>query len=403
MKKEINNRPLVLLISPHSKVRLSESVSYGFERRISFLGRIISERYNTIIIEPDDGFPDKKENVRKVSFKSFSSIKVRNLRLGSLFLDINPFYIFKLISILKKSKPSVVIISFPFGIPISAIVIKKILKLNSILIYNSHNVETEYSKIIAKDENLPWIAKFFYCKYISIIERFAVMLSDRIIAVSEENKNIFYNNYFCNIEKFIVINLGADIPKDVPKSNNQFKKNKNEIFAVFHGTYKATHNRNAIDIIHSYLAERLKEYKRLKFIVAGNGVPKIEKDNIISFGFVENLYDLLSSCDIAIVPLEEGEGTKLKLFDYMAAGLPIITTKKGAEGMGLIDGENAFITNHVNDDFVKAIENLVNDPIMREDFGHRAKNLIEKEFHPEVVKKKMYKFLDDIIDKAENS
>ena len=401
MKKEINNRSLVLLISPHSKVRLSGSVAFGFERRISHLGRIISERYNTIIIEPDDGFSNKKERVEKITFNSFSSIKVRNLRLGSLFLDINPFYIYKLLNILKKYNPSLVIISFPFGIPISYIVIKKILKLNSILIYNSHNVETEYSKIIAKDDNLPWVAKLFYCKYISIIERLAVVFSDYIIAVSEENKNCFCNRYSCDKEKIVVINLGATIPKDIPKSTIKYKKHKDDILAVFHGTYKATHNRNAINIIHSYLAKKLEDNKNLKFIVAGNGVPKIEKENFISLGFVENLYDFLSSCDIAIVPLEEGEGTKLKLFDYMAAGLPIITTKKGAEGMGLINGKNALITDHVNKDFVTAIETLAGNPQMREELGLNAKKLIENEYHPRIIKKKIYKFLDEIIPKNE--
>lgn len=400
MKKEINNRPLILLISPHSKVKLSGSVSYGFERRISYLGRIVSERYNTIIIEPDNGFSNQKQREQKITFNSFSSIKVRNLRLGSLFLDINPFYIFKLVNILKKYTPSVVIISFPFGIPISYIIIKNILKLNSILVYNSHNVETEYSKIIAKDENLPWIAKLFYCKYISIIERLAVLYSDYIIAVSKENKNCFCNKYSCNKEKIVVINLGANIPKVIPKSTMQYKKHKDEILAVFHGTYEATHNRNAINIIHSYLAEKLKEKKSLKFIVAGNGVPIIEKDNFISVGFVKNLYDFLSSCDIAVVPLEEGEGTKLKLFDYMAVGLPIITTKKGAEGMGLINGENAIITDHVNEDFVKAIEILVNKPQMRKELSLNVKKLIEKEYHPTIIKKKIYTFLDKIISKT---
>ncbi len=403
MKKEINNRPLVLLISPHSKVKLSGPVSYGIERRISYLGRIASERYNTIIIEPNDGFPNQKEREQKITFNSFSSIKVKNLRLGSLFIDINPFYILKLVNILKKYTPPVVIISSPFGIPISYIVIKKIFKLNSILIYYSHNVETEYSKIATKDENLPWFAKLFYSKYISIIERSAVKISDYTIAVSEENKNCFCNQYSCNKEKIVVINLGANIPKDISKSAIQHTKHKNEILAVFHGTYKATHNRNAIDIIHSYLAKKLKENKSLKFIVAGDGVPIIEEENFISVGFVESLYDFLSSCDIAIVPLEEGEGTKLKLFDYMEAGLPIITTKKGAEGMGLINGENALITDHVNEDFVKAIETLVKNPQMRKELGLNAKKLIEKEFHPTIIKEKIYKFLDKIISKLEYS
>jgi len=396
MNEEFNSKPTILLISPHSKVRLKEAVSYGFERRISYLGRILNKRYNMIIIEPEEK-KTNKDCKTKFTFQSLSSIKIRNLRLGSLLLDINPFFLLKLIRILKKYRPSAVIISFPFGITLTSIIIKKILKLNSIVIYNSHNVETEYSKIIAKDKDLPPIIKFFYCKFIYVIEKLAIACSDYIISVSKENKSFFCKKYSLNDEKILVINLGAKIPEEIIKSDIKLRINENEVLAVFHGTYTATHNRIAMDTIQSYLSRKLRRYTDLKFILAGKGVPEFKEENIISVGFVENLYGFLSLCDIAIVPMEEGEGTKLKLFDYMAVGLPIITTKKGAEGMGLIDGENAFIIDHVDDDFVSAIENLVKNPELRKEFGIRTRKLIEEEFHPEVIKDKIYKFLDNII------
>jgi glycosyltransferase involved in cell wall biosynthesis len=391
------DKSTVLLISPHSKVRLSEPVSYGFERRISFLGKIISDRYNTIIIEPDEVNTAHEAKKNFFTFKSFSSIKVRNLRLGSLFLGFNPFFIGKLVTVFNNYNPDVVIVSFPFGIPMASYIVKTVLNRNAALIYNSHNVETEYAKIIGKDSNIPWIFRFFYRKYIFMVEKLAVKLSDFIIAVSEENRTYFLEKYLCKKDKIKVINSGANIPETIVKSDIIVKKDDDELMAVFHGTYKSTHNRMAIDIINTYLASKLRHYPSLKFVVAGNGVPVSEKENVISVGFVDNLYGLLSSCDIAIVPLEEGEGTKLKLFDYMAVGLPIVTTKKGAEGMMLVDGENALITDNVDEYFIKAIETLVNDPIMRKDLGDKGKKLIEEEFHPDVIKKKMYDFLDLII------
>ncbi len=56
---------------------------------------------------------------------------------------------------------------------------------------------------------------------------------------------------------------------------------------------------------------------------------------------------------MAVVPLVSGEGVKLKVLDYMAVGLPIVATKKGAEGLDLVNGKHAIIVNDVNEEFVK--------------------------------------------------
>ena len=48
------NEPIILLISPHSEVKLIDTPRYGFERRVSFIGRAICEKFKTVIIEPDD-------------------------------------------------------------------------------------------------------------------------------------------------------------------------------------------------------------------------------------------------------------------------------------------------------------------------------------------------------------
>jgi len=56
--------------------------------------------------------------------------------------------------------------------------------------------------------------------------------------------------------------------------------------------------------------------------------PKFERANVRSFGFIKDLHQAISIADIALVPITSGGGTKLKIFDYMNAGLPIITTRK---------------------------------------------------------------------------
>jgi glycosyltransferase involved in cell wall biosynthesis len=41
---------------------------------------------------------------------------------------------------------------------------------------------------------------------------------------------------------------------------------------------------------------------------------------------------------VALNPLKTGSGTSIKMFDYMACGLPIISSAVGARGLNLADG-----------------------------------------------------------------
>lgn len=58
-------------------------------------------------------------------------------------------------------------------------------------------------------------------------------------------------------------------------------------------------------------------------------------DHIVALGRVENdvLADYLAGADVALNPVEEGSGSNLKLIDYFAAGVPVITSPFGARGV----------------------------------------------------------------------
>jgi len=389
-------RKTILIVSPHAQIKLSKSPDFGLERRVSYLARAISDKYKVIIIEPDDAA--EKGQTKNIRFNSLSFIRVKNMRLGSLLLDFNPSYAFKLAKVVRKEMPSAIIVSAHFGIPITWFITKVIYKLNPIIIYNSHNFEAEYARISLEDVKLPRIIKKIYHYYTIFVEKIATRLSDYIFAVSEKDGTQFVKNYSCPPEKILYMPTGADIKKIDSYHSESVSKRTGDIWAVFHGTYRATHNREAIDIIQTYLAKKFEKCQNLKFIVAGKGVPPIEKENVRSVGFVEDLSMFLSYCDIAIVPLQRGEGTKLKIFDYMAAGLPIITTKKGAEGLNLVNGKHAIITDNVDEEFVKAIEYLVKNPKIRKKLGNNARDLLETEYHPEKIKIKINNALEKMIE-----
>ena len=51
----------------------------------------------------------------------------------------------------------------------------------------------------------------------------------------------------------------------------------------------------------------------------------------------------LARCRVAVVPLLAGSGTRLKILEAWAAGLPVVSTTIGAEGLPARDGEHLLI------------------------------------------------------------
>ncbi len=59
-------------------------------------------------------------------------------------------------------------------------------------------------------------------------------------------------------------------------------------------------------------------------------------------GFVDDLRVEQAASTLFIAPLREGGGSKLKVLEAMAAGLPVVSTPQGVSGLSLRDGEDAF-------------------------------------------------------------
>lgn len=55
-------------------------------------------------------------------------------------------------------------------------------------------------------------------------------------------------------------------------------------------------------------------------------------------GPVRSMKPFLRSADVMVIPLREGSGTRLKALEAFAAGLPVVSTAKGVEGLGATPG-----------------------------------------------------------------
>jgi glycosyltransferase involved in cell wall biosynthesis len=82
-------------------------------------------------------------------------------------------------------------------------------------------------------------------------------------------------------------------------------------------------------------------------------------DGVEVTGGVESVIPHLRDAALLAVPLEAGGGTRLKILEALASGLPVVSTPIGAEGLDLTDGEHLLVA--TRDQFAESIVRLLND------------------------------------------
>lgn len=55
--------------------------------------------------------------------------------------------------------------------------------------------------------------------------------------------------------------------------------------------------------------------------------------NVVVTGFVDDPLEYFAKCQVAVAPLRMGAGIKVKVLEYLEAGLPVVATSVGAEGI----------------------------------------------------------------------
>lgn len=68
----------------------------------------------------------------------------------------------------------------------------------------------------------------------------------------------------------------------------------------------------------------------------------------------------------------------MKILDYFAAALPVVSTAKGIEGIPVNNGVEAIIINAVDDAFVDAIINLIENPQQAAAMGKKGRTFVEQ-------------------------
>lgn len=178
-------------------------------------------------------------------------------------------------------------------------------------------------------------------------------------------------------EQVHVIPMGADVEKI------QFRKiNRGDKTIVFMGNMFFQPNQEGVEYITNLLAPNLLEkYPDLIFRFVGDVPPEIKNQyqnkNIQFTGRLENINDVFKGARVCVTPITTGGGMRTKTLVYMASGVPIVSSPAGTIG---IDADDALLLAQSPQEFIKHIDDLLENYELSLNLGQQARHLAETKY-----------------------
>ncbi|MCS6111600.1 glycosyltransferase family 4 protein [Clostridium botulinum] len=307
----------------------------GVARYLQMLFKYMDRnKYEQILIYPNEYDYEKKD------FKNL----VDNIEFIDIYREINLkkdiISIYKLYKLIKKYNPDLIYVHSSKAGALGRIA-------NSItrkpIIYNPHGW--------AFNMNVSNKKKFIY----KTVEKILAKRCDKIIAISEEEKNVAINNKICNLEKIQVIFNGIDIDEyeNSIKNETDYREKFNipNNYKII-GMVGRISEGKAPDIFVKVACKIKEKIPNTFFIIVGDGEEResienmIEnlglKKNFLITGWVEDTYRYIKMFDIAML-LTRWEGFGLAVAEYMISKKPIIATNVGAIPNLITSNENGIL------------------------------------------------------------
>ena len=198
----------------------------------------------------------------------------------------------------------------------------------------------------------------------------ALNRADAVIAI-QKFEELFYS-YLTTKPVFTSYNY-------FPIKKTIFSGNKNILFISGANKY----NIEGIDWFINNVMNKLKEkLPAINLIIGGNICSVLENkysiyENVKFIGLVDNLLEFYSMGDVAINPVFNGTGLKIKSFEAMSFGKVLIAHPHSMEG--IYDSTNCPVKLATSaDEYVNLIVELVNDDILNRELSKASLNYIRK-------------------------
>lgn len=230
---------------------------------------------------------------------------------------------------------------------------------------------------------IKWIMNFDVAK-IRFWEKKFWQQACRVVAMSEADKEIMQG---------MVPRLTVDlVPNGVDTDFFTMKKaikTKKEKTVLFVGNFKWLQNREAVTkLVKKIWPEIKKKLPSIRLWIVGrfptSDILHLSSSSITISSKIEDIRNVYQSSDVLLAPIYGPGGTRYKILEAMATGLPVVTTPTGIEGLGVQHGREALVGNNPFD-LSKLTIQLLTDTTLYTKLAVNGRKLVERKFNWQTI------------------
>ncbi|MCL4486518.1 MAG: glycosyltransferase family 4 protein [Chloroflexi bacterium] len=176
------------------------------------------------------------------------------------------------------------------------------------------------------------------------------------------------------------VDTGALTPAGSPRGNG----------VLFIGNWIYAPNADGLWHFYENIWPRIRSRLDAQFLVVGRHPPAsfakaVRQDSSVRIAAdVPDVRPYYAQARVSVVPLLNGEGTRLKILEAFALGVPVVSTTVGCEGLDVTNGETLIVADDPQR-FAEAVVDLFHDPSRSKAVAGNARALAESRYDWEVV------------------
>ncbi len=258
------------------------------------------------------------------------------------------------------------------------------------LLIMAHNVESQIWRRYYENEANPlrrWYIGVQWQKY----RRFECAVfrqADRVIAVSPDDADRIRQDF--GAAEVVVVDNGVDTGYFRPDASRRIPGR-----ILFLGSLDWRPNLDAVDRLLSEIFPAVRDqYPAAMLCLVGRNPPEslrrtaAAKPSVELHADVPDVRPFLAEASVMVVPLRIGGGSRLKILEALAAGTPVVSTRIGAEGLEVRDGEHLVLVERC-EDMARAILELGRESAAIPPMICAGRRLVEERYDWDVLAERL--------------
>jgi glycosyltransferase involved in cell wall biosynthesis len=256
----------------------------------------------------------------------------------------------------------------------------------------AHNVESLIWERMYQTERNPakrWYVGHQWRKY-EAYEARTLQRAGRVVAVTNEDAALLQSRF--GVKNPGVVDNGVDLAHYTRVSDRTAVDPKQILFL---GSLDWRPNLDALDLLLTrILPAVVAQEPSARLSVVGRNPPEHlikaaqTNPNLELHADVPDVAPYLNRSGVMAVPLRIGGGSRLKILESLAAGLPVVSTTIGCEGLAFRAGKDLVVVDDV-DDMAAALVHSIREPSAAAAMARNARELIEQRYDWSILARKL--------------